>query len=313
MESDSKNSADSFSVEKGDNVHLEFDEHDFDYNCHREDVNKLDEIYNIDAKELNFTSSLSFPLNVNSKIGIENSEELSQINRMYDVLYTEKMTLENIEAIMNNTDQRNKNADDNPPDDENNDGSIRVFGLEEDAKLSEAEKIKIVNTVLVSKAGRKHHEYKITGKYKDEEFTIMRRYKEFHLLHKVLQDRWPGFFIPPIPRKKTYGKLEFKVISERVFILNRFLDEISKRRYLWDSEEMRIFIIPETNLVAGLKALKPLSIEEVLERIRPEAEMNVKITDELLEDYFIYLKTYKEQVMNNLSFLNRFKTFVVKQ
>ena len=141
----------------------------------------------------------------------------------------------------------------------------------------------------------------------------MRRYKEFYQLHKILHDRWPGFYIPPIPRKKAYGNMDFKVVTQRIYILNRFLNEISERKYLWESEEVRIFIKPEANLINELKFLKVFSIEEVLERIRPEVDMNLQLNDNNIEDSSANIKKFKQLILSNLEFLNRFKKFLMKQ
>lgn len=83
-----------------------------------------------------------------------------------------------------------------------------MFGLEEDAVLSNEEKVKIVNTITTNQSGGKHTDYKVMGRWRDEQFIIIRRYKEFNLLRKRLEERWPGFYIPPIPPKKAYGKMD---------------------------------------------------------------------------------------------------------
>ena len=300
---ESKSSPDSFSVENKigmNNLHLEFEEEKYEF-----DANRADSGHNL-AEESKFAGF------GNSKIGIENSEELSKINRMYDVFYTEKLSLFNLDEYMNQNDSGYAQHQ-LPHEIEVQDRSLGLFGLEQDAKISANEKIKIVNTTLAYSGGGKHYEYKVIGKYMEEEFIIMRRYKEFYQLHKILHDRWPGFYIPPIPRKKAYGNMDFKVVTQRIYILNRFLNEISERKYLWESEEVRIFIKPEANLINELKFLKVFSIEEVLERIRPEVDMNLQLNDNNIEDSSANIKKFKQLILSNLEFLNRFKKFLMKQ
>lgn len=188
-----------------------------------------------------------------------------------------------------------------------------MFGLTEDAKLGEAEKVRLVNTITSSHGGGKHTDYKIVGKWNDEEFVIMRRYKEFYLLRKRLEERWPGFYIPPLPRKKTYGNMNQKVIAERMFILNRFLSELADRHYFWESEEMRIFIKPETSVVGELKILRRLSIEEILERVKQEADINIDINQVDNEENMRNINNFKAMITSNLPFLNSFKNFLTKQ
>ena len=301
---DSKSSPDSFSVENKigmNNLHLEFDAENYEFEGNRADShNNL-----IEEEKLGILG--------HSKIGVENSEELSKINRMYDVFYTEKLSLFNLDEYMNQNDSGYAQNRQQPHEIGVQDQSLGLFGLEQDAKISPNEKIKIVNTTLAYSGGGKHYEYKIVGRYLEEEFIIMRRYKEFYLLHKTFQDRWPGFYIPPIPRKKTYGNMDFKVITERIYILNRFLFEISERKYLWESEEMRIFIKPENNLNNELRFLKLFSIEDILERIRSEVDLNLQLNDSNIEESTANISRFKQEVIINLEFLNRFKRFLVKQ
>jgi hypothetical protein len=181
-----------------------------------------------------------------------------------------------------------------------------MFGLEEDAKLENEEKVKIINSITTKQGGGKHTDYKIMGRWRDEQFIIMRRYKEFHLLRKRLEERWHGFYIPPIPPKKTMGKMNSKVIEERMIMLNRFLTELADRHYFWESEEMRIFIRPETNVISELKILRKLSVEEILERIRNEADINIQTNDIGISDFFDTVFTFNEQVKVT-SFLNNLK------
>lgn len=96
-----------------------------------------------------------------------------------------------------------------------------MFGLEQDAQLEDDEKVRIINTITTRQGGGKHTDYKIMGRWRDEQFIIMRRYKEFHLLRKRLEERWPGFYIPPMPPKKTIGKMDNRVVTERMNLLNR--------------------------------------------------------------------------------------------
>lgn len=134
------------------------------------------------------------------------------------------------------------------------------------------------------------------GKWRDEQFIIMRRFKEFYLLRKRLQERWPGFYVPPIPPKKTVGKMENSVVSERMTLLNRFLTELADRHYFWESEEMRIFIKPETNLINELKILRRLSVEEILDRIKNEADINIKTNEVDIADFFDTVSKFKSQI-----------------
>ena len=129
---ESKSSPDSFSVENKigmNNLHLEFEEEKYEF-----DANRADSGHNL-AEESKFAGF------GNSKIGIENSEELSKINRMYDVFYTEKLSLFNLDEYMNQNDSGYAQHQ-LPHEIEVQDRSLGLFGLEQDAKISANEKNK---------------------------------------------------------------------------------------------------------------------------------------------------------------------------
>ena len=298
------------SFKKSDNEQPAEQKHNGDNNSFEFDYDQSD--FNINRVSNNFDDG-KFGSFFHSKIGVEQSQELSKINRMYDVFYTEKQTLFYIEDFINQNESKYPREREKINESQNTERTSQLFGLEEEVKLNENETIRIVNTKVAYSGPSKHHEYKIIGRYMGEEFIIFRRFREFYLLNKVLHERWPGFYIPPVPKKKAYGNMNYKIITNRIFILNRFLFELSERKYLWESEEIRIFIKPENNLICELKALKSLSIEEVLERIRPHVEINLDINDNHIDDSFNNIKFFKEQVISNLEFLNKFKIFLRKQ
>ena len=288
---DDNKSVDSFAIPNNDGP----EHYDYEFNSE-----KLDFIAEEENKNI---MEMGNSINDGPKIGIDDSRELSRINRMYDIHNTDKHTSFKLEECIHELGGRASTFSNKEP----------IFGLEEDAELGEFEKVKIVNTIVTSQGGGKHTDYKIVGKWRDEKFIIHRRFKEFALLRKRLEERWPGFYIPPIPRKKAYGKMDSKVVSERFMILNRFLSELAERTYFWESEEMRIFIKPDNSVSSELKILHRLSIEELLERIKQEAAINIQTNDIEIEEYQATMKNFKEKIVGNMSFLNSFKSFLVKQ
>ena len=59
--------------------------------------------------------------------------------------------------------------------------------------------IKAANSSKVN--GKGHTVYEIEGWDSVGEINIVRRYREFLLLHDLLFARYPGLYIPPIPAK----------------------------------------------------------------------------------------------------------------
>ena len=92
-----------------------------------------------------------------------------------------------------------------------------------------------------------HTAYNVKGKDGNGEFEVVRRYKEFLAFRDTLIKRFPGFYVPPIPGKVT-KKMDKKVINERAYLLNRFMEKISSDQYLWESEEVQLFTRPNQNV-----------------------------------------------------------------
>ena len=106
-----------------------------------------------------------------------------------------------------------------------------------------------------------HVVYKVKGSDKSGEFDIMRRYNHFFVLRQVLVQRWPAFFIPPIPPKKAMGNKEEKVVQERWYLLNRFIQHLSKIEYIWNSDEVAAFIRPTMDVEKSLVLMSKMTTE----------------------------------------------------
>lgn len=62
--------------------------------------------------------------------------------------------------------------------------------------------IDVRNPQLKSGTISKHHVYTLRGVDRFGEFEVLRRYKEFDLFREILCNRFPGIYIPPLPKKK---------------------------------------------------------------------------------------------------------------
>lgn len=69
-------------------------------------------------------------------------------------------------------------------------------------KKFEGPEIYVSNPKLLTSGVSKHHVYTMRGRDRLGDFEVARRYKEFHLFRDVLVARFPGLYIPPIPKKK---------------------------------------------------------------------------------------------------------------
>lgn len=74
--------------------------------------------------------------------------------------------------------------------------------------------------------GNGYFVYKLKGTDEKGEFEVERRFKEFETFRECISKRFPGFFIPPIPKKVMNNKGE-DVLKERTYLLNRFIGMLS--------------------------------------------------------------------------------------
>ena len=95
---------------------------------------------------------------------------------------------------------------------------------------------------------------------------LSRRYRDFDALRRKLIERWPGVFIPNIPHKKTMGNTDKEIVDLRVEIINRFLKKLSKIDYLFNSDEMELFLQNSNNIPKTLDNIKPDSYQELLKK-----------------------------------------------
>ena len=95
---------------------------------------------------------------------------------------------------------------------------------------------------------------------------LSRRYRDFDALRKKFIDRWPGVFIPNIPHKKTVGNKDKEIVDMRIEMINRFLKKLSKIDYLYNSDEMELFLQNSSNVSKTLDSIKDDTYEELLKK-----------------------------------------------
>ena len=81
----------------------------------------------------------------------------------------------------------------------------------------------------------------------------------------MLKNRFPGLYIPPVPRKTTMsttGKKDEAVVRERRYFLDLFLKECASLKYLGQSKELQIFLRPQGDLSQLMqKQFKPKLVD----------------------------------------------------
>ena len=86
--------------------------------------------------------------------------------------------------------------------------------------------------------------------------TLSRRYRDFDALRKKLMERWPGIYVPNIPHKKSVGTKDKESVVMRMEMINRFLKKLCKIDYLYNSEEMVLFLQNSSNVSKTLDHIK---------------------------------------------------------
>ena len=95
---------------------------------------------------------------------------------------------------------------------------------------------------------------------------LSRRYRDFDALRKKFVERWPGVFVPNIPHKKTVGNKDKEIVGMRIEMINRFLKKLSKIDYLYNSDEMELFLQNSSNIPKTLDSIKESTYEELLRK-----------------------------------------------
>jgi len=114
---------------------------------------------------------------------------------------------------------------------------------------------------------RKHTIYIIKGFENHGPIEVARRYRDFAMLREVLLIRWPGCYIPPLPPKNIFNKLEAQFILERRAGLDAFLQKISDIFVLYHSQEFQLFLkFSGKDFISEVKPMKKVLYEEMVHR-----------------------------------------------
>ena len=95
---------------------------------------------------------------------------------------------------------------------------------------------------------------------------VSRRYRDFDALRRKFLERWPGIYIPNIPHKKTVGSTGKEIVELRIEMINRFLKKLSHIDYLFNSDEMELFLQNSNNVPKTLDNIKQDSYQELLKK-----------------------------------------------
>ena len=123
-----------------------------------------------------------------------------------------------------------------------------------------------IDLPVIGEGVRKFVEYSLMGT--DIQETLKRRYSDFFALHEKLLERWPGIYVPNIPPKVAIGNLDADIIAYRIRLLNRFCLELSNFKYLYESEECKLFQSNTPDIAKVIEKLPKLSYKQMLDNYK---------------------------------------------
>ena len=123
-----------------------------------------------------------------------------------------------------------------------------------------------IDLPVIGEGIKKHVQYSLMGT--DIQEALKRRYSDFNALHEKLLERWPGIFVPNIPPKVVVGNLDADIIAYRIRLLNRFCLDLSNIKYLYESEEVKLFQSNSNDVAKAIEKLPKLTYSQILENYK---------------------------------------------
>ncbi|KAF2106471.1 Vps5 C terminal like-domain-containing protein [Lophiotrema nucula] len=92
-----------------------------------------------------------------------------------------------------------------------------------------------------------HTEYSVYTKttskgYRNPEFTVSRRYRDFLWLYNQLHNNSPGVIIPPPPEKQAVGRFDADFVESRRAALERMLNKTAHHPVLQHDSDLKLFL-----------------------------------------------------------------------
>lgn len=111
--------------------------------------------------------------------------------------------------------------------------------------------ISVSDPQTVGEGMKSHTAYKIVTKtssstFKNSEFFVHRRFKDFLWLNQQLSVSQPGVIVPPAPEKHAIGRFEQDFVENRRVQLERMLNKIAEHPVLQSDSLFRMFLEAES-------------------------------------------------------------------
>ncbi|KAI9886705.1 MAG: Transcription initiation factor TFIID subunit 5 [Watsoniomyces obsoletus] len=157
---------------------------------------------------------------------------------------------------------------------------------------------------------------KTTSKaYKEPEFSVSRRYRDFLWLYNQLHSNNPGVVVPPPPEKQAVGRFDANFVESRRAALERMLNKSAAHPILQHDGDLKLFLESESfNIDIKHKEKKDPALGEgkgMFSSIGLSSSSSGKFIEQ--DDWFHDRRIYLDALENQLKALLKTIDLVVKQ
>lgn len=158
---------------------------------------------------------------------------------------------------------------------------------------------------------------KTTSKaYRNPEFSVSRRYRDFLWLYNQLHNNNPGVVVPPPPEKQTMGRFDSNFVESRRAACERMLNKAAAHPILQHDGDLKLFLESEAfNVDIKHKERKDLGLGEPKGGIMSSIGLSVGSGTKFIEhdDWFHDRRIYLDALENQLKALLKSTDAVVIQ
>ncbi|CAK7207766.1 Vacuolar protein sorting-associated protein vps5 [Sporothrix eucalyptigena] len=165
-----------------------------------------------------------------------------------------------------------------------------------------------------------HIEYSVKTKttskaYKQSEFVVNRRYRDFLWLYNQLHANSPGVVVPPPPEKQAMGRFESNFVESRRAALEKMLNKAAAHPTLQHDGDLKLFLESEAfNVDVKHKERKEPNLGEskgIMSSLGINVGGGVKFVEQ--DDWFHDRKIYLDALENQLKALLKAMDTMVNQ
>ncbi|GAB7350268.1 hypothetical protein MBLNU459_g0913t1 [Dothideomycetes sp. NU459] len=152
--------------------------------------------------------------------------------------------------------------------------------------------------------------------YRNPEFTVSRRYRDFLWLYNQLHNNNPGVVVPPPPDKQTVGRFDAGFVESRRAALERMLNKTAAHPVLQHDGDLKLFLESESfNVDIKHKERKDIGLPEAKTGMFGAIGLSVGGGSKFIEhdDWFHDRKIYLDALENQLKALLKSTDIVVSQ